>query len=139
MIEYEKAPGLLRWYSYKNWVAVAISLFYGALLGLAIYYRESEDIRVFVGTPSHNGFSNIFRTGKILFAIPINSAFYGADTRMPLPYGTSVSEAILIVLTLDEILFSQGNQTLNIKPLKPAVIISLGLFAIGGLIANLRG
>lgn len=57
---------------------------------------------------------------------------------LPAPYGTSVSEAILMLLALDEMLFPRDDHTRNIKPGKPETVILLALFALAGLVTNLR-
>lgn len=59
--------------------------------------------------------------------------------RLPLPYQTSISEVILVALLLDDILFSHIDHKSNLRPLKPAAFVPLGLFSFAGLIANLGG
>jgi len=58
---------------------------------------------------------------------------------LPLPYGTQVSEAILIFLTLDEILFLRHDIKHKGKSLTILMVILMGLFSLAGLISNLGG
>ncbi|MBN1569583.1 MAG: O-antigen ligase family protein [Acidobacteria bacterium] len=72
----------------------------------------------------------------LAFTIPLSIV---QIPRLPFPYQTSVSEAILLGLLLDDILFSNDDSRSSLKTPKPAAIVALGLFCFGGLIANLSG
>ena len=57
--------------------------------------------------------------------------------RFPIPYQTSISELILLVLLLDDLLLSNENHKSRLNLLKPAAFIPFGLFTMAGLIANI--
>jgi hypothetical protein len=122
-----------------NWLAIAASLLCGTILGLTIITGKTKTLDFLllpVFVLAFRTFSERVKFWLLSLSIPLSLVQIPS---LPLPYGTSVSEAILVVLTLDEILFPHRDQTLNIKPLNPALVVLLCLFSFAGLIANLSG
>lgn len=122
-----------------NLLAIGASLFFGILLGLTLAAGKTKTV-AFLLVP---GLVLMFRTFPErvkywLLALSIPLSFVQIPS-LPLPYKTSISEAILIFLLLDEILFSQNDHKSVNKPWKRAMDFSIGLFTFAGLVTNLRG
>lgn len=122
----------------KNWLMISMSIFFGLALGLAISAEKYKTWAILLVLPTLCIFKTIperFKFWLLVASIPLSLV---QIPRIPLPYGTQISEAILLFLTLDEILFFPINTKKNIKPLVSIMIYLLGMFAVAGLIANIR-
>lgn len=123
----------------KHWIMIAAALLYGIALGFAVSVGKTKTWTLLLVPTSVCIFltlSDRLKFWLLALSIPLSLV---QIPRLPLPYGTQVSEAILVFLALDEILFSRNENKRNVKPLKPVMLFLLGLFAFAGLIANLRG
>ena len=121
------------------WLEIGAALLFGIVVGFAISSgktKTAEFLLLPILVLAFRIFSERIKFWLLAFSIPLSLVQIPS---LPLPYGTSLSEAILVILTLDEILFPHGDHEINIKPLNPAIVISLVLFSLAGLVTNLRG
>jgi hypothetical protein len=134
----EKSKGIISGISINSWV-FGVFLLFGISCSLAII-TGSTKTAFLLSLPAltclTSALSEESKVRLLALSIPLSMA---QIPRLPLPYGTSISEVILVGLLIDDIMFSHGDHRLIVKRIKPAAIVLLGLFSFAGYIANLRG
>ncbi len=123
----------------KAWALIGASLLYGVALGYTVNAGKNKTWASLLIPPAICVFRVLPERLKFwLLALSIPLSLVQMP-RLPSHYGTQLSEIILIFLALDEILFFHREHKPDTKPFITVMVCLLGLFAFGGLIANLKG
>jgi len=123
--------------SYKWWLVGGV-LIVAPIIGYAASTGRLRTLALLllpVGLLTISILSERLKFWLLAFSIPLSIVQIPS---LPIPYGISLCEIILLALTIDELLFMRNDLGVNIKPLNLKIIIPLGLFTLAGLVAPLK-
>jgi hypothetical protein len=115
----------------SKWLLVGLALLGAAIAGIAFslgQLRVVEGIFLLLGLCVLVLLPQRFKLWLFALSIPLSLAQIPSLT-ITIPLHFSICEIILLILTMDEVLFIRNN-----KPLKLEIIIPLGIFAVLGLV-----
>jgi hypothetical protein len=121
-----------------DWLVVGATLVIAALAGFAISAGKIRTLALLLlpfGLLMIRMISERIKVRLLAFSIPLSLLQIPS---LPIPYGFTLCEIILLLFTIDELLFPRNDRGLNRKSLWPEIFIPLGLFALTALVTALR-
>jgi hypothetical protein len=121
-----------------DWLVVGATLVIAALAGFAISAGKIRTLALLLlpfGLLMICMISERIKVRILAFSIPLSLVQIPS---LPIPYGFTLCEIILLLLTIDELLFPRNDRGLNVKSLRLEIFIPMGLFTFAVLVTALR-